>query len=376
MKRKIVLLPAAVFSVFIFIFTVMFIITPKADYSSSEKRYLEDFPETSLSSVTNGEFEKGFESYLADHFPLRNMWVGLNAYCNYCIGNNGCDGVYKCSDGWLINKPITTDNRIKTNTDTIIKFSKSAGVPVTMMTAPSTGYIMADKLPAVHDEYIDDYVFGDIKKSLKKEGIGFVDIRQKFKNSTEQLYYKTDHHWTSEGAYEAYEEVCRALGVKAANRDFYDIKTYPDFYGTTYSTSGFWLTKPDEIAVWHNKNHKPGDIKLTITEGNESKAYDTLFFDNHLKEDDKYPVFIDGNHALETITNKNVRKGRLLVIKDSFAHTLAPFLADSFRKVTLVDVRYYKNSVTDLVRQGKYDRVLVMYGIDNFATDTDLAWLK
>jgi hypothetical protein len=376
MKRKIVLLPAAVFSVFIFIFTVMFIITPKSDYSSSEKRYLEDFPETNLSSVTNGEFEKGFESYLADHFPLRNMWVGLNAYCNYCIGNNGCDGVYKCSDGWLINKPITTDNRIKTNTDTIIKFSKSAGVPVTMMTAPSTGYIMADKLPAVHDEYIDDYVFGDIKKSLKKEGIGFVDIRQKFKNSTEQLYYKTDHHWTSEGAYEAYEEVCRALGVKAANRDFYDIKTYPDFYGTTYSTSGFWLTKPDEIAVWCNKNHKPGDIKLTITEGSESKAYDTLFFDNHLKEDDKYPVFIDGNHALETITNKNVRKGRLLVIKDSFAHTLAPFLADSFRKVTLVDVRYYKNSVTDLVKQGKYDRVLVMYGIDNFATDTDLAWLK
>jgi hypothetical protein len=71
-----------------------------------------------------------------------------------------------------------------------------------------------------------------------------------------------------------------------------------------------------------------------------------------------------------------VRKGRLLVIKDSFAHTLAPFLADSFRKVTLVDVRYYKNSVTDLVKQGKYDRVLVMYGIDNFATDTDLAWLK
>ena len=131
----------------------------------------------------------------------------------------------------------------------------------------------------------------------------------------------------------------------------------------------------DSIELWQNpKNDKK--ITLDISEGSETKSYDTMFFNKHLSEDDKYPVFIDGNHALETITNKNVKSGRVLVIKDSFAHCMAPFLAESYNTVTLVDLRYYKNSISQLVKSGKYDEVLVIYGIDNFAADTDLVWLS
>lgn len=376
MKKKLVLAPMFVFLSFILVMTALFIVTPKTNYSSSEKRYLEDFPETNLTTVTNGEFESGFESFLADHFPLRNMWVGLNAYYNYFIGNNSNDGVYKCSDNYLINKPTGSDNRIKNNISTVTKFKSAVDVPVTVMLAPSTGYVMDEVLPAVHGEYLDDYFFGDIKSELKKNGVGFVDLRSRFKKADSQLYYKTDHHWTTQGAWTAYEELCRSLKIKPAEESDYEVESYDNFYGTTYSTSGFWLTPPDKIEVWNNSNHKPGDIRLTITEGKESKNYDSLYFKNHLDEDDKYPVFIDGNHALETIKNKNVKRGRVLVVKDSFCHSLAPFLADSFRTVTLVDMRYYKNSVSELVKSGKYDRVLVIYGIDNFATDTDLVWLK
>ena len=323
----------AVFLCFVFLMTALFIVTPKTNYSSLEKRYLEDFPEAKLKAIADGTFEKGFEDYLADHFPLRNMWVGINAYSNLLVGNNGNDGVYKCSDNYLINQPVGDDNRVETNTSALISFKENIDVPMTVMTAPSTGYIMADKLPSVHREYRTTY-----------------------------------------GAYTAYVQLMKSLAMSPAKKSDFNITSYKDFYGTTYSTSGFWFNKPDTIELWESK--KSDKVSVEITEGDESKTYDSMYFKKHLEEDDKYPVFLDGNHALETITNDRVKKGSVLVIKDSFSHCLAPFLAENFHTVTLVDLRYYKNSVSELVKTGKYDRVLAVYGIDNFATDTDLVWLS
>lgn len=379
MRKKLFLLPTVIFLCFIFALAALFAVTPKADYSSNEKRYLEDFPEASLKTVAQGEFESGFEDYLADHFPFRNFWVGLNAYYNCLVGNNGADGVYMGKDGYLINAPLPADNRVEANLEAVVKFSRNTNVPVTMMVVPSCGYIMEDKLPCVHEEYSDDVIFPQISRTLGENGVDFVDLRQTFKNRTakgEELYYRTDHHWTSPGAYTAYRQLCKSLGVKAEAKTAYRIQDYDNFYGTTYSTGGFWLAKPDRIQVWNNKSNTEKNIALTITEGNESETYHSMFFKKHLKEDDKYPVFLDGNHALETVVNSRIKEGRVLVVKDSFCHSIAPFLADSFNTVTMVDMRYYKKSVSDLVKYGNYERVLVIYGIDNFATDSDLVWIK
>lgn len=83
-----------------------------------------------------------------------------------------------------------------------------------------------------------------------------------------------------------------------------------------------------------------------------------MYFTDHLKEDDKYPVFIDGNHALTEITNTNAKNGTILLIKDSFSHSLAPFLAENYSKVVLVDLRYYKESVSDLRQPTTPNRLL------------------
>lgn len=101
-----------------------------------------------------------------------------------------------------------------------------------------------------------------------------------------------------------------------------------------------------------------------------------MFFYDHIDEDDKYPVFLDGNHALTEITNSNAEGGTLVMIKDSFGHCLAPFLAENYSKIIMVDMRYYKNSVSDIIKAENPEQVLVMYGIDNIATDTDIVWLK
>ncbi len=371
--------PAFVFLIFIFGMAVWFLLNPKSEYSSSEKRYLQQFPEISVNKVLDGSFGTEFESYFADQFPARSFWVGLNAYYTLDTGNNGANGVYNCNNGYLINKPVSTNNKLEKNVSAIVKFKNSIDVPVTVMFAPSTGYVTDDVLPAVHDKYNDDNYFEQTSKTLSANAIAFTDLRKTFKEAYadgNQLYYKTDHHWTTLGAYTAYQKLCEQLNINPAPKEKFDIKSYGGFYGTTYSTSGFWFTQPDSIQIWDNPENTDKNIKVKISEGTNTDEFGSMYFYNHLDEDDKYPVFIDGNHALTEITNSNAKGGTILLVKDSFSHSLAPFLAENYSKIILVDMRYYKMSVSQIVEQEKPEQVVFLYGIDNIATDTDLVWIK
>lgn len=371
--------PAFVFLIFIFGMAVWFLLNPKSEYSSSEKRYLQQFPEISVNKVLDGSFGTEFESYFADQFPARSFWVGLNAYYTLDTGNNGANGVYNCNNGYLINKPVSTNNKLEKNVSAIVKFKNLIDVPVTVMFAPSTGYVTDNVLPAVHDKYNDDNYFEQTSKTLSENGIAFTDLRKTFKEAYadgNQLYYKTDHHWTTLGAYTAYQKLCEQLNINPASKEKFDIKSYGGFYGTTYSTSGFWFTQPDSIQIWDNPENTDKNIKVKISEGTNTDEFGSMYFYNHLDEDDKYPVFIDGNHALTEITNSNAKGGTILLVKDSFSHSLAPFLAENYSKIILVDMRYYKMSVSQIVEQEKPEQVVFLYGIDNIATDTDLVWIK
>lgn len=372
-------IPAVVFLIFIYGVALWFLFSPKTDYSSSEKRYLQKFPDANVEKVLSGEFGSEFETFFADRFPQRNTWVGLNAYTTLAEGNNGASGVYNCKNGYLINKPVSTDNNLDKNVGAVVDFAKTIDAPTTVMLVPSTGYIADDVLPTFHDKYNDDEDISKISSTLSKEKIGFVDLRERFKSEYKngsQLYYKTDHHWTTKGAYTGYQELCKALGVTPIDDSTLKKDSYPDFYGTTYSSSGFWLTPPDNIEIWSNPKNSDKNISVKITEGANVKTSGSMYFTDHLKEDDKYPVFIDGNHALTEITNTNAKNGTILLIKDSFSHSLAPFLAENYSKVVLVDLRYYKESVSQLVSTYNPEQVVVLYGIDNLATDTDIVWLK
>lgn len=372
-------IPAVVFLIFIYGMALWFLFSPKTDYSSSEKRYLQKFPDTNVEKVLSGDFGSEFETFFADQFPQRNTWVGLNAYTALAEGNNGAGGVYNCKNGYLINKPVSTENNLDKNIGAVADFAKSIDTPTTVMLVPSTGYIVDDVLPAFHDKYNDDEDISKISSTLSKDKIGFVDLRERFKSEYKngsQLYYKTDHHWTTKGAYTGYQELCKALGITPIDDSTLKKDSYPDFYGTTYSSSGFWLTPPDNIEIWNNPKNSDRNISVKITEGANIKTSGSMYFTDHLKEDDKYPVFIDGNHALTEITNTNAKNGTILLIKDSFSHSLAPFLAENYSKVVLVDLRYYKESVSDLVSAYNPEQVVVLYGIDNLATDTDIVWLK
>ncbi len=368
-------MPAVVFCVFIFAMGLLFLLLPKQSYSSNEKRYLSTFPEFNADTLLSGKFGTEFETFLSDHTVGRNFFVGLNAYYDLICGRNGSNGVYACADNYLINVPVDTDNRLESNIQTLAKFASDTNADASLLIVPSVGYIMEDKLPRVHYSYLDDAYFDVIEEN--KGELDFMNIKQLFKDNAQekQLYYRTDHHWTTQGAYLAYTAYCAAQGITPTPESSFEKETFGNFYGTTYSTSALWLTPPDDIELWHNKTHEE-NVRVTIQEGESIEEHNSMFFLSHLQEDDKYPVFLDGNHSLVRIENENSDGPKLLLIKDSFAHAMVPFLADHYSEIVMVDMRYYKLPVSELMEQKGIDEVLMLYGLDNISTDTDLVYLQ
>lgn len=373
MKKFYKHLPAVVFAVFIATMLILFLALPKKDFSPSEKRYLEKAPQFSLSAVFSGQFEKNFEDFISDHTAARNFWVGFTSYFSKAMGNNAPKGVYYGKDDYLINDPTELtffDNNISYLEEFAVDVQERLKKPVTVAVAPSTGYVCEDKLPRFHYTYLDDPSFAKMHDTFRTAT--FADLRDCLKTAYaggNQVFYRTDHHWTAYGAYTAYRELGSVLGYTPNEETAYHKTPYPGFYGTTYSTSGFWKIPSENIEVWDNPAND-GNITVSITDGDKQIEQKDMFFYDHLDEDDKYPVYLDGNHPYTVIKNTKADSDKkLMVVKDSFAHSLVPFLADHYSEIIMVDLRYFANPVSEIVEQEGVDQVLILYSLDNLATD-------
>lgn len=374
MKKLYHFLPALVFLVFLAAMALLLLFSPVREYSENEKRYLAGRPEVSAENILSGEAQKELEKFTADQIPGRDFFVGVNAYWNLATGRNAAQDIYYCDEGYLINAPKQADEKIFTdNLTRFDQFAEKLGVPADLVMVPTTGYLMEEVLPAFHKEYQDDALYNLAGTLL--ENIRLVDVRDALKQGKDggQICYRTDHHLTSYGNYLLYEAYQKANNATYLSRDAYEVTSYDGFYGTDWSGSGYWLVDPDTVEVWD------AGLAPTVTlidGGAEPKVSNDLFYLSHLENLDKYPIFLDGNHAMVTIHNPDAQGGNLLVIRDSYAHCLSTFLAADYQNIYLVDLRYYRQSVSEFVAEHPVDRVLYLYGMDNLITDTNSAWLQ
>ncbi len=360
-----------VFLSFLIIVTLLLFVLPKAAYSENEKRTLAEFPKLTVQNVSSGNFGREFETYLADHFPMRNLLYGVHSYTQLYTGRNGVSGIYVCDDGYLIATPAELNPDIaKANVQIFAQFAATNELPATVIAVPNPGYIMDEKLPDNHLEYMDDELFRILEENSGNMQI--VDLRDTFQNTREQIYFKTDHHLNAAGSYQMYAAFCQASGRKPTT--FTKAVTSPDFYGTGYSKSGLWLKDPDPMEIWKPLN--PSEYQVTISDYGTTETYDNLYFEEHLENMDQYPVYLDGNHALTVIENKNVHNGRrLLLIKDSYAHTFATYAAEDYELICMVDLRYFQQMTSPLVEQYGLNEIVYLYGVENLAGSTDIARL-
>ena len=374
MKKIYKHLVSFLFLAVIFVGLVLFVVLPKADYASNEKRVLAEFPTMTWESIADGSFGKSFETYLSDHFPFRNFFVGLNAYYQQLLGNNGATGIYSCADGYLIAKPEDyNEERLRRNLGYLCDFAEKNKLPATLLVVPNAGYILDENLPRVHETYPDEHVFTLLQEQITPS-VRFADMREIFQSAEEQVYYRTDHHISSYGAFLCYNALSEPMGFVSAGREVFTVETSENFYGTTYSRSGLWLHAPDTVELWKDNSLQ---VSVWVSEdGSETEAHDGLFFTDHLREDDQYPVFLDGNHGYVHIHNENADGGKLLIVKDSYAHCLTGFLSAHYSDIYMLDLRYYRLELSPLVEKFGIDSVLYVYGVDNLMTDSNIAWLS
>lgn len=373
-KNFLTFLPGAVFLIFLAVMTLVLLLSPAKAYSENEKRYLAGVPEVTTAGILEGQVQKDLENYTSDQVPGRNFFVGVNAYWNLATGRNTQQKIYHCSQGYLINAPEKLNTQLfETNLTRLNSFAAKAGIPASLVIVPSTGYLMEDVLPANHAPYPDDALFGQAQDLLKN--VKLVDVRDALKQAKAEgpVCYRTDHHLTSLGNYAIYRAYQQDKGAPYTPKSDYTIRSYDGFYGTTWSGSGYWLTKPDQVETWD----RGAPVKVTIEDAGASPiTSDSLFFPSHLDSLDKYPIYLDGNHSLVTIENSQATGGSLLLIRDSYAHCLSTFLAGNYSKIYLIDLRYYRQSVSDFLTQHPVDELLYLYGIDSLLTDTNSAWLN
>lgn len=372
MKREKMFL--GVFAAVIALVQGAFWFLPHQEVSEKEKRVLSTPPRASLARIADGRFMEQAEAYLMDHFPGRESLIGIHAYLRQAEGLNAVGEITRGQQDWLIAAPLADKREtLSRNLSALQAFLETAGKPATALVVPTTGAVETEMLPRPHMAYPDEALLGTIRDTLPAD---WCDVLDSFRThaAPERLFYRTDHHWTTEGAYEAYGRWCAETNRERVPETAYTKTEVPDFYGTSYAKSGLWAIPPDTLEVW--ETGAPVTVTVQDDNGKAPVTQDSLFFWAHQKEADKYPIFLDGNHGRVTIETGN-EGGRLLVLRDSFAHCLAPFLTTHFSRIDLIDLRYFKKqTVSQYMEENPPDEILLCYGLDSLMTDRSLAQLK
>lgn len=374
MKRKISdIIITILFCGFLGAMLLMFVLLPEQNFSEKEKRYLAQFPEVTWENIASGKFGEEVETYLADHIPGRDFLVGLAAYYDRYSGRQVTKDVYVAEGDRIVEAPVAWDEAAaQKNMNAINRFAEAVGQKVDLMIVPSAGFCLEETVQGLKDPYTDTQIIRDIY-AMAEERVEGIDLIPAFNavNDPGALYYRTDHHWTSRGAYAAYKAYMELQDRPYPAESDFTVTSHGGFYGSTYSRSGLWLTKSENVELWDT------GAAFTVTNAETKEPHQGLFYEERLQELDKYTVYLDGNHSLVRIENPAAAgKGNLLVIRDSYANCLGTFLANSYESVTLVDLRYYRSPVSELVAQGDFTDILVCYSIGNFMTDANFPLLR
>ncbi len=379
MDKKYSIFITVLFCLFTFGFGAALILTPSRDFSQQENRFLAQFKAPTADTLRSGKFMESFEKYVSDQFPLRDQWIQLKAYSEKALGKQENNKVYFGTDGQTLFAQFTppTDQELSQRVGFVNKLGENLDVPVYFSLVPDKSWAWASLLPA-NAPKVDDGSTISRAEALCGGSVTYIDLRTML-TEEQDAFYRTDHHWTTMGALKAGQALLEGMGLvqQAGDLKVLGYQSLPytqvsdSFYGTTYSSSGAAWVRPDEIYTVIPEGGTKGNI--TVDRYPEGTAIPGgLYYPEKLEVKDKYAYFLGGNQPLCVIKNPDAQGGRLLVVRDSYSDSLAPFLAEAFQEVHLFDLRYNNMSLTQYVADNGIDQVLVLYSVANFSTDINL----
>ena len=365
MKKNIRKITIIVFLGFIFSFTILNIFSKDQQFSENENRYLATRPVISSKLLLSGKFDETFDNYINDQFIFRDQWIMIKALFQKFTLHISNNNVYFADDHKLIGQTLSYDKKqIDKNIEYINEFVNR--YPNTnMVLVPQASAIEKDSLPFLSYNIDEIKLINDIYDKLNTNNVDVVS----YLIDTNDSYFKSDHHYNEKGAYLTYTAICDQVLDEEPLIFNYELKS-EEFKGTLNAKSGLYYYPADNIyEIISDKQ-----LNVQIEYDNDGIIHDSIYNEDNLDIKDKYTYYLDGNHSIYHIKTENNNKRNAVIIKDSFAHILLPYLLYEYDNITMVDLRYYHQPLNDLINDN--DDIYLIYSIENFISDNNLVFLK
>lgn len=372
-KRKLENYIGAGFLTCLFLAAGINLLTPAKEMSEEENRMLAQKPGISVESVTSGGYMEQYEEYQMDQFFGRNAWRNLKVGLSRLGGSREENGVYIGRKGQLLEEIAIPDQSVlKKNMKAIEAFaSQYEDIPVSMIIVPDAADILEERLPFLAEVADQEQYIAQVKKELG-DTVRWVDaVSVMKKHKDEKIYYKTDHHWTTKGAYYVFQEARKALDIPEKGEVGY--VSYPvtdSFNGSLASQSGCRLDEREVIDIYVPKKE---DNDVVVNYVDEQRKTTSLYDSSKLETRDKYGVFLGGNSSVIDIRTVSESNRRLLVVKDSYANCFIPFLTPYFREIVMVDPRYYSGTMADIMETYEITDAMFLYSGNLFLQDNNIS---
>ena len=360
MRNKII---TSFFCLLLAVSALIGLLLPDRYYSEREKRTLTQKPKFTVANFISGEFSDELEKYLTDQVPLRDGWVTMKTYMELAIGKRESVGVYICKDKYLMDKFTSySKKQLVANAAALVDLQEklaAEGISMNTILVPMAAQVLTDKLPA----YAPVADYAAILQVLTDAGVDTTDVLSALvAHSSENIYYRTDHHWTSLGAYYAY---CAWRGIEPNVDEWTQEVLCDDFYGTTWNKVPLPTVPAEEITAWYKH------INRSVSYNNGQYETDSIYERKYLSGSDQYAVFLNSNQA-QTVIEGSGKSGKLLLIKDSYGNTFSQFPVEDYAEVHVLDLRFFKGDVTEYAKENGITDTLVLYGTQSFVKDTRL----
>ena len=363
----------AAFALFFLGLFVLDLVTPDRAYSELENTTLAQRPKLTAPTADGlNSYFTAYTKYVKDQVFARDQWISLQSFAETALFQKTQNGgillgkehmMFPRTYGLLASETRT----LPKNTAALEALSQRYPGKVNVMLVPAASAITPEDVPAGSPLLDEGSYLDELSAAVQAAGGRFVDVRDTLTaHKDEYIYYRTDHHWTSLGAYYAYRQLCDALGLAPFDRDAHTARTQDGFYGTHYSKARTWNAVPDTITWYELQN------ALTIynvtgpgqpADGTTTGLYNT----DKLSVYDKYAMFLHGNNGLSRVEGDG--SGKILVLKDSYANCFVPYLTANYAAIDVVDFRNYNYGLDQLIADNDYDQILVLYSFDSFKSD-------
>lgn len=379
-----------IFGFFIFLGStfVLFWLTPDRTFSKEENRALQTLPTFSFERLCSGAYTGRWGDYVSDQTPGRSLWVGLHGTCEQFRTGGESNGVLAADDEGHIQLAV---RRFKVGRAADTDLLSTAHVTAQLSAVNDLSKALSDKgislcvclPPRTLDVTVSDFegypvdgvnTLTDCIQSTLSGNVNFVPLLPHLRALHEQgvpVYYRTDHHWTMRGAYEAYTTLFPHLGFEGEVLPVSDftVTSVPGFFGTTGSRAGLFGVEPDTLELWRRAD----DDRFAVQDENGQLLMNGFFDTSYLSKKDKYSVFLGGNRRLIMVTDTEATeiRPRLLVVKDSFANSLVPFLA-RHADLVVANLSAGMTDVSALCEEYECDRVLLVWNRENLLTSDAL----